>query len=201
MPEQNPPMRRPGGRSAQIRARVLEAVLLELTEFGYQALSLERVAARANVHRTTVYRRWSSKDYLLLDAVSERAAVTVTIPDSGFALEDLTALAVRVGETFSAPEIAALVRAFIAEPASSSPIAALGHQFLTERLQTDRTVVQRAIDRGELVSATDPGTLIETLLGAVFFRLFALREPVGEEFANQVASIVLNGSRNASPDR
>ncbi|WP_280183350.1 helix-turn-helix domain-containing protein, partial [Nocardia cyriacigeorgica] len=52
------PRPRPGGRTARIRTQVLEAVHAELTEHGYDALTIDTVAARAGVHRATVYRRW-----------------------------------------------------------------------------------------------------------------------------------------------
>jgi AcrR family transcriptional regulator len=50
--------RRPGGRSARVRAAAIAATLAELAETGYSALSLENVARRAGVHKTTLYRRW-----------------------------------------------------------------------------------------------------------------------------------------------
>ncbi|MFE7396817.1 TetR/AcrR family transcriptional regulator, partial [Streptomyces sp. NPDC057557] len=53
-----PTRRRPGGRTARIRKQVLDAVLSELGEHGYDGLTTDTVAARAGVHRTTVYRRW-----------------------------------------------------------------------------------------------------------------------------------------------
>lgn len=55
-----PTRRRPGGRSARIRTQMLDAVRAELGEHGYDGLSMDAVAARAGVHRTTVYRRWGT---------------------------------------------------------------------------------------------------------------------------------------------
>ncbi|WP_173476330.1 TetR/AcrR family transcriptional regulator, partial [Streptomyces sp. 150FB] len=54
----SPPARRPGGRGARIRTRVLDAVRAHLLAYGYDGLTVDAVAARAGVHRTTVYRRW-----------------------------------------------------------------------------------------------------------------------------------------------
>jgi AcrR family transcriptional regulator len=64
---------RPGGRTARTRAAVLQAVIDELTENGYADTTVERVAARAGIAKTTIYRRWRSLDRLLADLMAEHA--------------------------------------------------------------------------------------------------------------------------------
>ena len=71
---------RPAGRARpEIRAAVLAATLAELTENGYAALTVDNVARRSGVHKTTIYRRWKDREGLVADAVAERAA-TAKIP-------------------------------------------------------------------------------------------------------------------------
>src|SRR5579862_7114745 len=84
--------RRPGGRTARATQAILAAVIDELAETGYAALSLDRVAARAGVHRATVYRRWASKEALTADAVLASAAQDVPPPDTGTLRGDLREL-------------------------------------------------------------------------------------------------------------
>lgn len=67
------PDRRPGGRTARIRAQVLDAVRAELTEGGHEGLTMEGVATRAGVHRATVYRRWRDVGGLLVDVIDAAA--------------------------------------------------------------------------------------------------------------------------------
>ena len=62
-------VRRPGGRTARIRAAVLEATVSALIEHGYDGLTMERIADRAGVNKTTLYRRWGSRAGLVVDAV------------------------------------------------------------------------------------------------------------------------------------
>ena len=64
---------RPAGRGPKIRAAVLAATLAELTETGYTALTVDNVARRAGVHKTTIYRRWKDREGLVADAVADRA--------------------------------------------------------------------------------------------------------------------------------
>ncbi|WP_280440325.1 helix-turn-helix domain-containing protein, partial [Nocardia cyriacigeorgica] len=69
------PRPRPGGRTARIRTQVLEAVHAELTEHGYDALTIDTVAARAGVHRATVYRRWRGGGGFLAAGLAAPAAL------------------------------------------------------------------------------------------------------------------------------
>src|SRR5688500_3299261 len=82
--------RRPVGRGPKLRKAVLAATLLELADRGYAALSIEDVARRAGVNKTTVYRRWGDRQSLVVDALTDEMAV-VTIPDTGTIEGDLRA--------------------------------------------------------------------------------------------------------------
>src|SRR5579875_2521841 len=83
---------RPGGRTARTRTAVLAATLAELAERGYAELTVEQIAQRSGVHKTTVYRRWGGVDGLLVDALGEASADDWTAPDTGTLLGDLTAI-------------------------------------------------------------------------------------------------------------
>ena len=61
---------RTGGRSARVREAILAATFSELIDSGYAALSVEAVASRAGVNKTTIYRRWPTLDDLLVDALT-----------------------------------------------------------------------------------------------------------------------------------
>ena len=80
---------RPGGRAERVRNAVLEATAELLTEVGYDQLTIDEVAARAGVHKTTVYRRWPTKPELITAAASAHSEQNVPIPDTGTLLGDL----------------------------------------------------------------------------------------------------------------
>ena len=81
--------RRPGGRSARIRQAVLDAAFAELGEKGYGGLSIEAVALRSGVAKTTVYRRWPTRDELVADALDSRSDRNEPVPDTGSLRGDL----------------------------------------------------------------------------------------------------------------
>ena len=129
-----------------MRAAVLSATLAELAERGYEGLSFEAVAARAGVHKTTVYRRWPERPTLVLDALLELSERTVPLPDSGSLRGDLIALAKAIAANLSSPEVAAVLRALIAarrEPA----IAAAVDRYWRARFDLVAQVVRSAAAR------------------------------------------------------
>src|SRR4029453_1831526 len=82
---------RPGGRTARTRAAVFEAALDELAERGWDQVRVETIAARARVHKTTVYRRWGSKDRLVAEALEAAADSRIQVPDRGDVGQELRA--------------------------------------------------------------------------------------------------------------
>jgi AcrR family transcriptional regulator len=90
--EKTPGTLKPGGRTTRTRAAVLNAVIAELTEHGYADASVERVAARAGIAKTTIYRRWGGLGGLLADLMAGYAVQEIPLPDEGDLGSDLRAL-------------------------------------------------------------------------------------------------------------
>jgi AcrR family transcriptional regulator len=174
---------------------VLRATVEELAERGYSALSLEGVARRAGVHKTTVYRRWGNRSSLVLEAMLERAGEGVQVPDTGSLRGDLLELARGSAATVSSPEGEAVTRAVAGESPHDPGLAAAARSFWAERLALDAVIVERAIERGEVERGTDPVEVIEAVLGPIYFRLLATGEPLEPAFIEGVVDRVASGSR------
>lgn len=186
--------RRPGGRSARVRHDVMAAATELLAEAGYDGLSIEAVADRAGVHKTTVYRRWPTKADLVADALSERSQQHVPVPDTGTLAGDLTALARAVAANIGSDVGAAMARTLVAASITSTEIADTAASFWVERLALTATIVERAVERGEIPSDTDPNLVIEALIGPLYVRLLLTGEPIDEDFARRVAALVTAGA-------
>ncbi|WP_461121642.1 TetR/AcrR family transcriptional regulator [Saccharothrix stipae] len=191
MPE---PRRRPGGRSAQVRAAVLEAGLAELVSAGYHNLSLEGVARRAGVNKTTLYRRWGTREALLLDAIRARATAKVPIPDTGDLREDLLALVRAAIANLTTAEVQAMVRVAVALSPHDDAVATTSRTFWAERLAVDAEVVRRAVERGE-IAPVDPEHVIEAVLGPPYFHLLVTGRPVDDDFLVATVDLVVRGLR------
>ncbi|HET6318994.1 MAG TPA: TetR/AcrR family transcriptional regulator [Chloroflexota bacterium] len=169
--EIDPPRRRPGGRSARVRSAVLGATLALLAERGFDGLELPEVAVRAGVNASTVYRRWGSKARLVGEALLERARPLSPTPDTGALRSDLERLLLEGGALLRTPSVRALFEVLLSESGHSSPeIAQARDRFFAAHLVEAGTVVERAIARSELAPATDPGALIELVIGPALLR-------------------------------
>ncbi|MFC4944432.1 TetR/AcrR family transcriptional regulator [Pseudonocardia sp. GCM10023141] len=163
---------RPGGRSARVRAEVLEAVLGELVEHGVDGLTVDGVAARAGVHRSTLYRRWTDVGGLLVDALADAADDDWAPPDTGSLAGDLAALNREVLDT------APLTGAVLAASFRSPPPAAALRAFWADRYARCAVVVQRAVARGEVPAGTDPTAVLVAATAPIFHHLFLLGDGV-----------------------
>ena len=189
-----PGHRRPGGRTAKVRTAVLRATEAALADDGYEALSIDDVAQRAGVHKTTVYRRWPSKAELVADAMRERSTERVEVPDTGTLAGDLHALARAVTANIGSDDGSAITRNLLAATITSDAVADDMPRFWSERLQLTGTIVERAVARGELPAGADPHVIIETLIGPLYVRLLLTGEALTSAVADQVARIVAAGA-------
>jgi AcrR family transcriptional regulator len=190
-----PIRKRPGGRSARVRAAVLMAALDELAAGGYGSFSCEAVAERAGVHKTTVYRRWGTRENLMLDALLQAGNVSVPIPDTGSLLGDLVAYATAHAAVITAPAFEATVRAVAPTGDRDPALADASRRFWRARGELAAQMVERAIARGEVPPQTNPEMVIEMLTAPMYFRLLMSGEPINAEFVQAVAELVAAGAR------
>jgi AcrR family transcriptional regulator len=186
------PRRRPGGRSARVRAAVLDATLEELAAVGYVAMSFEGIARRAGVHKTTVYRNWHNREDLIREALLARSEVKVPVPDTGSLRNDLVAFGKALLANITAPEYEAVIRAVALEKSGDRELARVSRDFWEERFRLARVIVVRAIARGELPEGTDPTLFIETLIGPMYLRLLITREPMKPRFVKDLVDLIVH---------
>jgi AcrR family transcriptional regulator len=189
--------RRPGGRSARVQAAVFEATFQLLEEGGYEGLSMVSIAERAGVHETSLYRRWKTKEQLVLDAVNRRVAQDIPVPDTGALRSDLVAvlqslrlfLQSTVGQTLLQTAVATL---------HLPELCAFRQEHWRRRRAHLQILFDRAIARGELSPQVDCQFLLETLSGIVYMRLFVVNEPVDEMVPERVVDLILLGANQAN---
>ena len=187
---------RPGGRTARIAESVFAAAIAELADRAYADISVESIAARAGVHKTTVYRRWGSKPELIRQALAGAAGTHIQVPDTGRADTDARMLARAVQAILAAPQGAAITTALIVGGLSSPEIAELMRQFWAGRLAAIEVIVARAVGRGELPPGTDPAAFMHAVSAPLYFRLLVTREPVTERDADAAAAAALAAARD-----
>ncbi|MGH2787187.1 MAG: TetR/AcrR family transcriptional regulator [Actinomycetota bacterium] len=178
--------RRPGGRTARVRASVLKAFLEELADRGFASISFEGVADRAGVHKTTLYRRWPNTNALLREAARELSANGSSSPDSGTFRDDLRMLARKAAASLRSPLAEAMLRAVVAEANGDPELAEVARRYWGTRLDLAADIVRRAVERAEVPLSTDPHLLIETLLGPIYLRALVMQEAVDEAYIERL---------------
>ncbi|GII23370.1 TetR family transcriptional regulator [Planosporangium mesophilum] len=186
---------RPGGRTARVRAAVLTATLQELAQRGYAGMSVESVAQRAGVHKTTVYRRWATKPNLLMDAIATLAETKISVPDTGDLAEDLRSFARTIATTITGHDGGAVVRGLFSGATESSEVRDFLHGFWAGRFAQVRPMVERAIGRGELPTDTDADEVIKHVGAPLYYRLLVTAEAVTSEAAELAADSAVAAAR------
>lgn len=186
-----PRARRPGGRSAQVRAAVLAATIDALLERGPDGVSIGDIAARAGVHETSVYRRWGTKAHLVVDAVLGRTDAQFDAPQTGTLRGDLTALLNEIAVFATTPLGRLLLELAVRQ--GGAEYGEAGEKFRTERFRAGMTVLARAEERGELRPGLDHRLALETLIGPLHVRLLLTHGEIDGDFIDAVVELVLSG--------
>jgi AcrR family transcriptional regulator len=182
---------RPGGRSARVRAAVQAATLDELAAVGYADLTIEAVAERAGVNRTTIYRRWPNKRSLVLGALLDYADDQLSTPDTGDLGRDLHLLGQTIDRDLGRPQAHALMHILVADRPGSSELSDVRAQLWADRLRQAHAIPRRAIERGELAPDTDLAAVIDMLVGPIYLRRFIQGRPMTANEIDDLATRVV----------
>ncbi|MFF3575236.1 TetR/AcrR family transcriptional regulator [Nocardia jiangxiensis] len=185
----------PLGRGTKVRTAVLAATIDELSERGYAAFTIDNVAQRTGVHKTTVYRRWPDREALIAEALADSVATDIPIPDTGSVDDDLRALARSLVTWANSASGRAVLAVMVSTAAGlPAPPNSARHVF-RDRIRQTLPVVTRAIARGEIPDATDPAEMIKTLVAPIYFRVLITGEPVDDNTADAAATLALTAAR------
>lgn len=173
-------------------ARITPAVLTLLGERGWDGLTMDAVAARAGVGKPALYRRWESKDAMVLDCIETLASVMSTVPDTGHLRGDLLSLAQQSADYLRDPVAGPVISAVNRETHRRPSLAAL----VTNRVSTPhRTAVRlafdRAIHRGEATPDTDVELATDLLAAPFYMFSVAADRDVPTGYAERLVDAIL----------
>lgn len=174
---------------------VLTAAIAELANVGYAALRVDDVAARAEVAKTTVYRRWPTKASLISAALRHSANLHEPLPDTGSVRADLLTLLERTMRVVSTPEgraVARLLNTELADPEVEAILRSMKNVSRERRSE----VVTRAIARGELPDTIDPLLIVDVIWGSVMGRLMRFGERTDRDTCTRLIDLVVTGAEH-----
>jgi AcrR family transcriptional regulator len=187
---------RPPGRprSEESRKSILRSTLRLLKQEGFPELSIEAIAADANVGKTTVYRWWPTKAALVADAFSSSAESELQFPDTGSVRRDMNLQMrklIRIFRSERGKVVAALLAGGQSDP---ELIEAFRDRFLWPRRKQAYKTLQRGVDRGELPANSDLDLILDSLYGPIYMRFLIRHAKFDEQFADEICGLVLQGA-------
>jgi AcrR family transcriptional regulator len=195
--------KRPPGRprSEQARVAILRSALKLLGENGFSDLTIEAVAAHANVGKATVYRWWPNKAALIADAFASSTTRKLHFPDTGSLRSDMSQQMRQVVKVFRSRR-GRIVSAMLAGGQSDREIiAAFRERFLWPRRQEAYATLRRGIQRGELPRNVDMDLLLDSLYGPIYMRFLIRHIKLTADFVDHLCEMVLRGARPSSKVR
>jgi AcrR family transcriptional regulator len=196
-------MRRTEAKAPLVRGEpvvrgVLSAAMEELGRTGYAALRVEDVAARAGVNKTTIYRRWPTKEDLVRAALLSITGERFAAPNTGSLRTDLIEVARAAVSMFRSLEGQGLMRVCAAE-GPDSELMVIARSLKNNYEAIPRSVIEAAEARGELAPGIDAMLLFDVLMGALQKRMMMDRDDVDEAFLGRLLDLLLHGALAREP--
>lgn len=189
--------RRPGRpRSDEARRAILKSTLRLLDEHGFHELSMEGVAAEANVSKATLYRWWPTKAELVFEAF-----LSVVEPELLFRhdlpiREALRTQMVRVSRLFAGKMGTVLATVIGAGQSEPEMLAAFRRTWVEPRRQEARQLLNEAMDRGEINRKYMPDTILDALYGPLYYRLLIGRDKLTDDYVDVILNMVFPALQN-----
>src|SRR5579875_2379033 len=181
-------------RSEEADRAILEAALVLLAERGLAGMSIEEVAARAGVGKATIYRRWSSKRALALDAFVEEFRQQQPLPDTGTLRGDLVAALRAWVRAVTRSRAGQIMAGLIAGAQHDEELSAGWRERVLEpQRRQHRIMFDRAIARGEIAATTDKEAVLDLLFGSAEHRLLLGHLPLSDAFVRYVVDVIVTG--------
>jgi AcrR family transcriptional regulator len=185
----------PGVLDARVRRsrdRVLTTAFELLSESGVGGFSVDEVARRSGVAKTTIYRQWPTREALVLEACS-RISAEQEVPDTGSLEGDLTALLADTGHLLGTARWSSVVPSIV-DVAERDPEFAEIHALIQRgHAVALREVLERAAGRGEISATADRSAIVSALMGPLYYRRWFSREPIDDQFIRAIVQNVISG--------
>ena len=172
----------PDARVTRSRESLMAAALEELSAVGYAAFSMESVAVRAGVGRSTLYRHWSDRLRLIADALEtlNTQPPAPARPEGETARQHVEALLRHLTVALTQSPVAACLPALVHAAEQHAGLREFLHEYSVRRRQALVSAIDRGVARGEF-RAGDPDLSADALSGAIFYRRLMTAHPYGPD--------------------
>ncbi|MDY6898244.1 MAG: TetR/AcrR family transcriptional regulator [Cyanobacteriota bacterium] len=180
-------------RCEEAHKKILKAAYEMLDEVGFIDLTIEGVAARAEVGKPTIYRRWKTKAQLAMDAFLSGVNPEIAFPDTGSVEEDFREQMNKIVKLMNSSRGEVLATVIGSGQVDSNLMSAFRENWLLPRREDAKRIFQRGVERGELRDDVDAELVIDTLYSPLFYRLLLKHLPLSENFVDEIIDVVFKG--------
>ena len=182
-------------RSEKLHEGMLKAALDLVLEVGFRGVSVEGIAARTGVGKTTVYRRWPNKAAVVMEAFVGMLGPASRFPERESATESLR-LQMQITAKAFRGRLGALVRALLAEAQFDRELAKAFHEKWTlPRRKLVHQVLERAAKQGEIRKSLDLEAAIDAFYGPIYYRLLMGPAQISESYVDSIFHQAMDGQR------
>jgi len=189
--------RRGRPRTAGVRDAILAATLDMVGEVGFRGFSMDELAQRAGVSKATIYRRWDSKESLVLDALHSAIGPLDDV-DLGSVVADLEAYLTDMARRMTKGHVSDLLPHLIDVSVHDAQLRASLDDYVTSRRRPLRAILERGRERGEIRDDVDLDVVVDTLSGPFVYRKLLRYANFEDDFADRLLAVVLPGIVTAS---
>ena len=184
--------RKPGRpRSKRSEEAIIRATTSLLADERYADLTVSKVAARARASKSTIYRRWPTKEHLVIEAFNRWPALLAH--DRGDVMSDLLDLYRQFLRILHRPPSNAIMPTLVAERAHNPALAAVFDPLMQRRRDPVRVVLRRAMERGELPKSTDVELAVDAIMGVTVLRMYFIPGNLSIPAIREFLTVLLRG--------
>ncbi|ALB47940.1 TetR/AcrR family transcriptional regulator [Clostridium beijerinckii] len=180
-------------RSEKTKNAILSAAYDLLLESGFGSVTIEKIAEKAGVSKATIYKWWSNKAAVVMDAFFDAAVVRLPVPDTGSTMDDIIIQVNNLANFLTSRE-GKVINEIIAEGQSDQKLAETYRTvYFKPRRLDSRYILERGISRGELKEDLDIELVMDLVFGPLFYRLLITGDIVDENFIRNMVTCAFNG--------
>lgn len=181
-------------RSEHARRAIFRSTLKLLQRSSFSGLTIEAIAADANVGKATVYRWWPNKGALVVDAFASSAEDELHFPNTGSVYRDMSLQMTQFLAILRSPRGRIVAAVLAGGESDPELLSAFRERFLRPRREEAYKTLRRAIERGELPANLDLDVVLDTLYGAIYMRFLIRHSELSEDYVREVCRLVLGGA-------
>lgn len=183
-------------RNVEAQKSILSASYELLLENGFEAVTVDKIADRAQVSKATIYKWWPNKAAVVMDGFLYAASARLPVPDTGSTFQDIQIHATNLTRFLTSRE-GTIITELLGEGQFDSGLAeAYRARFFRPRRLEARDLLETGVQRGELKKGLDIDACIDLIYGPIFYRLLVTGDTLDETYVHQLVKYAFEGIRS-----